>query len=408
MPLLDSAVRAAKPAQKPYKLFDERGLFLLVTPTGGRLWRLKYRVLRREKSLSLGSYPDVPLRLARERRDDARRVIAAGGDPSDLRREQRAALAQTFEGVAREWIETQRGKLKPITFDKKLGWLEKEVFPKIGAEPVARVSAQQLLPLLRDIEARGNNETAHRIRSLCGNIMRYAMATGRAHRDPTVEIRGALAPVVTSHRAAITYPARIGDLMRAIDAYRGQPTTQAALKLAPLTFVRPAEPRGARWCEFQLDGPEPEWRIPGPRMKQGREHVVPLSRQAVAVLDALRSRSRGDGLLFTSLRSKDRPISESTINVALKTMGFDGAEVTGHGFRAMASTCLNEQNYPPDVIELQLAHAPADEVRAAYNRASRMPERRAMMQAWADYLDKLRATKPAQRFEPEEQRAAAA
>lgn len=388
--LSEVSLKAVKPSDKPFKVYDGRGLYLQVFPAGGRLWRLKYRVAGREKLLALGSYPDVGLKRAREKRDEARKQIADGIDPSAKRRAEKAATANTFEAIGREWIELQRKRLGEKTYARNLRFLEQFLFPGVGRHPISAIRAQELLAVLKRIEERGFHETAHRVRSISGNVFRYAIATGRADRDISTDLRGALAPVVTKNRAAITDPVRIGELLRAIQVYRGQPVTQAALKLAPLTFVRPGELRGAEWSEFNLDAKLPEWRIPAARMKMDEEHVVPLSHQAVAVLREIEPLTRGGRFVFPSLRGAHRPISENTVNVALRTLGYSGDDMTGHGFRAMASTCLNEQGFPPDVIELQLAHAERNEVRAAYNRASRMADRRKMMQAWADYLDGLR------------------
>lgn len=390
--LTEAAVKAARATEKPRKLFDERGLFLLINPNGSRLWRLKYRIENREKLLAIGAYPDVGLKRAREKRDEARKLIADGIDPSAKRQAEKVAAAETFEAVGREWMELQRQRLTPGTFERNLRFLEDCLFPYLGRSPVAKIKAPELLSTLRRVESRGHHETAHRVRAIAGNVFRYAIVTGRAERDVSADLRGALAPVVTRNRAAITDPVRIGDLLRAIDAYRGQPATEAALKLAPLTFVRPGELRAAQWSELQLDGENPEWRIPKARMKMDEEHVVPLSQQAVAVFREIEPLTGGGKYVFPSLRGGHRPISENTVNVALRNMGFAREEMTGHGFRAMASTCLNEQGFPPDVIELQLAHAERNEVRSAYNRAKRMAERRKMMQAWADYLDGLRAS----------------
>lgn len=389
--LTETAVKAAKATEKPRKLFDERGLFLLVTTNGSRLWRLKYRFDGREKLLAIGAYPDVGLKRAREKRDEARKLIADGVDPGAKRQAEKTAAADTFEAVGREWMALQRQKLTPSTFEKNLHFLEDFLFPYLGRSPIAKIKAPELLATLKRVESRGRHETAHRVRAIAGSVFRYAIVTGRADRDASADLRGALAPVVTRHRAAITDPVRIGDLLRAIDAYRGQPSTEAALKLAPLTFVRPGELRAAQWSELHLDGEHPEWRIPKARMKMDEEHVVPLSNQAVAVFREIEPLTGGGKYVFPSLRGGHRPISDNTVNVALRNMGFAREEMTGHGFRAMASTCLNEQGYPPDVIELQLAHAERNEVRSAYNRAKRMTERRKMMQAWADYLDGLRA-----------------
>lgn len=390
MPLTDTAIKAAKSAAKPYKLFDERGLYLLVDPRGGRLWRLKYRIDGREKLLSIGAYPDLSLAKARERRDKARQLLTQRIDPGARKKAERLAQVDTFESVAREWLSLQKRGLAEKTFLRKLGWLEDFLFPYLGRHPIAKITVPDLLAALKRIEARGFRETAHRARSTASNVFRYAVATGRAERDITVDLRGALAPVVTTNRAAITVPVEIGQLMRTIYAYRGQRPTEAALKLAPLLFVRPTELRAAEWSEFDLNAEHPEWRIPASRMKMAEEHVVPLPHQALEILRDLQPITCNGRYVFPSLRGANRPLSENTVNFALRSMGYSGDQITGHGFRAMASTCLNEQGFPPDIIELQLAHSERNEVRAAYNRAKRIPERRAMMQSWADYLDKLR------------------
>jgi len=386
--LNDTKVRSAKSREKAFKLSDERGLFLFVTPTGGRLWRFKYRVQGREKLISLGAYPDVTLKRAREKRDDARKLLADGIDPSVQRQAQRAALMQSFEGVAKEWLELQTKSLAPETISILTARLESGLYPYIGSRPIAAITAQEVLIALRRIEARGKHETAHRVRALAGRVFRYAVATGRAQHDVAADLRGALAPVKSKNFASVTDPARVGELMRAIYGYSGNPVTVLALKLAPLVFVRPGELRGAEWPEFDLDNAE--WRIPGERMKMGEPHLVPLSRQALAILQELQPLARGGRYLFPSLLTRDRPMSDNTINAALRRMGYTTEEQTGHGFRSMASTLLNEQGFPPDVIELQLAHTERNKVRAAYNKAQRLPERRKMMQAWADYLDRLR------------------
>jgi integrase len=386
--LNDTKVRSAKSREKAFKLSDERGLFLLVTPTGSRLWRLKYRLNGREKLISLGAYPDVTLKRAREKRDAARRLIADGIDPSVQRKAERAALAQSFEGVAKEWLELQTKSLAPETISILTARLDSGLYPYIGSRPIAAITAQEVLIALRRIEARGRHETAHRVRALAGRVFRYAVATGRAHHDVAADLKGALAPVKSKNFASVTDPARVGELMRAIHGYSGHPVTALALKLAPLVFVRPGELRAAEWPEFDLENGE--WRIPGERMKMGEPHLVPLSRQVLAILRELQPLARGGRYLFPSLRTRDRPMSDNTINAALRRMGYTGEEQTGHGFRSMASTLLNEQGFPPDVIELQLAHTERNKVRAAYNKAQRLPERRKMMQAWADYLDGLR------------------
>src|SRR6202451_2350094 len=364
MPSLSEAkIRSAKPRDRAYKLFDERGLFLLVTPTGGRLWRLRYRIGALEKLISLGAYPDVTLKRAREKRDEARRLIADDIDPSAQRKAQRAALLDTFEGVAQEWLALHSKSLSPKTLSILGARLNSALYPYLGNRPVAAITAQELLTTLRRIEARGRHETAHRVRALAGRVLRYAVATGRAQHDVAADLKDALAPVKSKNFASVTDPARVGELMRAIYGYTGHPVTALALKLAPLVFVRPGELRAAEWSEFDL--PNAEWRIPGTRMKMGEPHVVPLARQALAILRELQPFARGGRYLFASLRTRDRPMSNNTINAAHRRLGYSGEEQTAHGFRSMASTLLNEQGFPPDVIELQLAPAERNNVRAA-------------------------------------------
>jgi integrase len=387
--LSETKIRGAKAREKPYKLFDERGLFLLVTPVGGRLWRLRYRIATHEKLISLGAYPDVPLKRAREKRDAARKLIADGVDPSVERKAQRAALLDTFEGVAQEWLDLQRPSLAAETLSILGSRLNGFLYPYLGRRPVASITAQELLAVLRRIEARGRHETAHRVRALAGRVLRYAVATGRAQHDVAADLKGALAPVKSKNFASVTDPVRVGELMCAISPYSGHPVTALALQLAPLLFVRPGEMRAAEWSEFDL--PNAQWRIPGARMKMGKPHIVPLAHQVLGILRDLEPFARGGRYLFPSLRTRERPMSNNTINAALRRLGYSTEEQTGHGFRSMASTLLNEQGFPPDVIELQLAHTERNKVRAAYNKAQRLPERRTMMQAWADYLDGLRA-----------------
>jgi integrase len=387
--LSETRVRTARPKQKPYKLFDERGLYLRVEPGGGRLWRFRYRYGGVEKLLALGAYPDVPLKRARVKRDDARRLLADGIDPSAQRQAERTMQQDTFEGVAREWLDRQSKSLAEGTVTILSARLENYLYPYLGSRPIAAITAPELLATLRRIEARGRHETAHRARALTGRVFRYAIATGRAERDVSADLKDALAPVKARNFAAIVDPVRVGALLRAIDGYVGQPVTAAALRLAPLTFVRPGELRAAEWTEFDLQNAE--WRIPGHRMKMGEQHVVPLARQALGILGELQPLTRRSRYVFPSLLSRDRPMSENTVNAALRRLGYSREEQTGHGFRTIASTLLNEQGFPPDVIELQLAHAERNKVRAAYNKAQRLVERRKMMQAWADYLDALRA-----------------
>ena len=395
MKLTDTKIKATKPSERPYKLFDGGGLYLLIARqadgTASRWWRLKYRVQGKEKVLALGVYPVVGLKAARAGAADARKALHGGADPSVEKASARVVQSDTFKAVAEEWLGLQSKRLATVTLAKARWMLDAFIYPRMGDKIITEIKAPELLAALRRIESKGHHETATRTKQRVGQIFRYAVATGRAERDITADLRGALAPVVTTNRAAITDPVRVGELLRALDGYQGAPATAAALKLAPLTFVRPGELRGAEWREFDLTGREPLWRIPGERMKMGTPHLVPLSRQATAILTELHALTGNGKLLFPSLRTRDRPMSENTLNAALRRLGYAREEMTAHGFRAMASTLLNEQGFPPDVIELQLAHVERNKVRAAYNRAERLAERRKMMQSWSDYLDALRA-----------------
>jgi integrase len=397
--LTNKAVEAAKPRETDYKLTDERGLSLLVMRTGGKLWRFRYRVDGREKMLSLGAYPDVGLAKARERRDEARKLVADGIDPSVKRKAERAAKekarADVFELVAREWFEKNSPSWAESHSGRVLRRLEKHVFPWLGARPISEIQRADVLEVLERIQAQGAIESAHRALQSIGSIFDYAQSTGRFpddRRNPTYRQSKALKKPTIRHHASITDPKRIGELLRAIDKYSGQPVTAAALRLAPLVFVRPGELRHAEWSEIDMDGAE--WRIPAEKMKARAPHIVPLSTQALGVLRDIKPLT-GDGrYVFPSLRGAGRPMSENTINAALRSLGYGQDEMTGHGFRSMASTLLNEGKagtWRPDAIERQLAHAERDETRAAYNFAEHLAERRRMMQAWADYLDVLRA-----------------
>ncbi|TDY25762.1 integrase [Paraburkholderia sp. BL6665CI2N2] len=391
MPLTVAAVRAAKPQEKTYRLADEKGMYLEITAAGGRYWRFKYRFAGKEKLLALGVFPDVSLAGAREARDDARRLLAKGADPSEAKKAAKRAASvasvNSFEAIAIEWFDRQKPKWTAGYADKIERRMRGDIFPAIGGRPISQITAQELLAALRKIEARGVYETAHRARQDCGHVFRYAIATGRAERDVAADVLGALHPVVTTHHASITDPEKIGALMRAIEGYDGSFITKSALLLAPLVFVRPGELRKAEWTEIDLDGAE--WRIPGAKMKMRTPHIVPLSKQAVAILRKLKPLTGDDGYVFPGVRGRKRPMSENTINAALRRLGYATDEMTGHGFRSMASTLLNEQGYNRDWIERQLAHGDRDTVRAAYNYAEFLPERRKMMQAWATYLDGL-------------------
>lgn len=395
--LTDRVVSRAKPETKPVRLWDERGLFLLVQPNGSKWWRVNYFLNGKKKTLSVGVYDDVSLAQAREKRDAIRKQAASGEDPSLLRRQAKRhavyAQAQTFESVGREWLEKQKKTFAPRTYRRVAHLLRYYVYKALGAYAVENVDAPLVLDMLLPIEKRGFHDTAHRVKQLCGQICRYAVATGRAQRDPTADLKGALEPFTPKHYASVTSPADIGALLRAIDGLQSSAAVTTALKLAPYVFVRPGELRAAEWTEVDLA--EGVWRIPARRMKMRHAHIVPLSRQAVALLEAVKAFTGKSRYVFPGLRSEKRPISNMTINAALRRLGYTNDQMTGHGFRSMASTRLNEMDVDPDLIELQLAHRERNASRAAYNRAIRLKERAEMMQAWADELDRLRSLRPA-------------
>jgi len=392
MPLTDTTIRNAKAKEKQYKLSDERGLYLLVGKTGRKYFRFDYRFFGKRKTMALGVYPDVSLAEARERRDEARKLIQKGVDPSQLKKEAKKMLKElvvnNFEAIAREWFEKNTNIWTKKHSSTVIRRLEFNVFPLVGSRPIKLITAPELLEVLRKIESRGAIETAHRVKQICGQVFRYAIATGRAERDPSADLKGALTPVESKSMATITNPQKIGGLLRAIDDYDGQIMTMCALRLAPLTFVRPGELRHAEWSEIDLDNAA--WKIPAHKMKMKLPHIVPLSKQAVDILLEIKPITGNGRYIFPSLRSTARPMSNNTVNAALRRMGYAKDEMTGHGFRAMASTVLNEQGWPSDVIERQLAHVEGNSVRAAYNHAQHLPERQKMMQAWADFLDVLR------------------
>jgi integrase len=396
MPLSDATVRGAKPEKTPRKLSDGGGLFLLIQPrpAGSKLWRLAYRFGGAQKTLALGVYPAVSLADARSGRANAKSLLARGIDPSVQRRADRqvepAAAESTFRGVAEEVIaKLEREGRAHVTIAKKR-WLLDFAYPAFGDRPIAEITAKELLALLRQIEARGIYETAKRLRSTCGMVFRYAIATGRAERDPSSDLRGALTTHQVAHRSAIVEPLEIGALLRAIEGFDGQPTTRAALRLAPHVFVRPGELRHAEWSEFDLDGAL--WSIPAGKMKMRRAHRVPLSLQSLAIVRGLKPITGNGRWLFPSVRTWLRPISENTLNAALRRLGYASEEMTTHGFRAMAATRLNEMGrWNADAIERQLAHQEANAVRRAYTHATEYwSERTDMMQQWSDYLDRLR------------------
>ena len=392
MHLTDIAIRKAKPGEKPVKMFDERGLFLLITPSGGKWWRFKYRFDNKEKLLSLGVYPDVGLKDARERRDEARKQVATGTDPAENRKALKTAradrTANSFEVVAREWFAKHSPNWSANHANRIIRRLERDIFPWINENPIAEVTPPQLLGVVRRIEERGALETAHRALSNCGQVLRYAVATGRAERDTTQDLRGALQPVKSEHFAAVTEPKQVAELLRVMEGYEGTPTVRCALRLAPLVFVRPGELRKAEWADINLDNAEWSYTV----TKTDTKHIVPLSKQAVTILRELHPLTGRGRYVFPGGRSAARPMSENAILAAMRKMEIPKEEMSGHGFRAMARTILDEVlGFRPDFIEHQLAHAVRDPNGRAYNRTAHLSERRKMMQEWADYLDKLKA-----------------
>ncbi|RQZ34388.1 DUF4102 domain-containing protein [Burkholderia sp. Bp9090] len=393
MPLTDKAVKNAKAGDKPVKLFDGGGMFLLVTPAGQRYWRLKYRVNGKEKLLALGVYPDVSLAVARKKRDEAREKLAAGIDPNEAKREvkrtARIAAASSFEAVAREWFDNQRAGWTETYAEKVIHSLEIDAFPKIGSRPISSIEAPEMLEIIRAIEARGVRETAKRLLQRSRAVFQYAIMTGRCTRNPSADIDAETilkkGPGV-QHMARVK-PLEIPQLMRDIAAYPGEPVTRLALELMALTFVRTKEMIRAQWAEF--DEAAAEWRVPPERMKMRDPHIVPLSRQSLVVLEQLRQINGDRPHVFYSVHGR-APISNNTMLFALYRMGYK-SRMTGHGFRGLAATMLRELGYSRDVVDRQLAHAERNQVTAAYVHAEYLPERRRMMQHWADHLDKLKA-----------------
>lgn len=407
--LTDTSIKAAKPSTKPWKLTDALGLYLLIQPSGARWWRLKYRFAGKEKLISLGVYPEVGLKEARQRRQEARTLLLQGIDPSAHRQQQRNAVAtahaNNFEAIAREWHSSFLSTWSATTGPRILSALTRDAFPYIGSTPITDVDAPKVLQLLRRVEARGVAYSAGRLRLHIGQVMRYAVVTGRAISDPTASLRRALATPQTTHMPSIIDPVEVGHLLRAIDGYTGTPTTRTALRLAPLLFVRPGELRAMKWADLDLDGGDnpggdnPTWTIPAANQKSRRDHVVPLAHQAVDLLRALHPLTGHREFVFPGLTG-GRPMSENTMNAALRRLGYDTrTEITGHGFRAMARTILHETlGFAPEVIEHQLAHAVPDPLGRAYNRTKFLDQRRQMMQTWADHLDTIKAGAQIVRF----------
>jgi integrase len=378
--LTDTEARTAKPKDKAYKLYDREGLYLFVRPTGSKQWRYDYEFNHKRKTLTIGSYPDVRLLDARRARDDARRSLKTHKDPSFK------AAGSTFKAVAEEWLhKLEREGDAPITTEKKR-WLLSYAYPILEDRPISQITAPEILQALRKLEAKGKYESARRLRSVISRIFRYAIATARTEHDPTQALAGALTTPTVIHRAALTDPNEVGALMRAIDGYTGHPITRYALQLHALTFVRPGELRAAEWSEIQ----DTEWRIPGPKMKMKKPHIVPLSSQALRILEELKPLTGHAKYLFPSFITDERCMCENTLNTALRRLGYDKTEMTSHGFRTVASTLLNELGWNADWIEMQLAHKPKDAIRGTYNQAKYLADRKRMMQAWADYLDELR------------------
>ncbi len=393
IPLTDMKVQKAKSKDKPISLFDGGGLYLLISPSGGKLWRFKYRFNNKEKKLAFGSYPEISLQDARQKREDARRQLAHGIDPGAVKKAKKQAVAaekETFEAVAREWHTAFTPSWAARHGATILSRLNHDLIPWLGLRPINEIKAPELLSVLRRAESRGALELAHRLRAIAGQVFRYAVATGRAERDPSGDLKGAIPPPKIKHYAAITEPKEVAPLLRALDDYQGGFVVKCALRLAPLLFVRPGELRHAEWAEINLD--EAVWNIPAHKMKMKQAHIVPLCDQAIGILKELQEYTGAGRYVFPSVRTHARPMSENTVNAALRHAGYDKDTMTGHGFRAMARTILDEVlQIRPDYIEHQLAHAVRDPNGRAYNRTAHLVERRKMMQTWADYLDGLKA-----------------
>ncbi|HQS07631.1 MAG: integrase [Rhizobiales bacterium 24-66-13] len=397
MSLTDLALRNAKPKDKPYKLFDGGGLHVLVSPNGSRIWRLAYRFAGKPKQLSFGPYPTTSLADARQKRDEAKKQLLNGEDPSTVRKLDKVAASvaaeNTFGAIAAEYLaRLEAREAAAATMSKNRWMLETLAGPALANRPIAQITPVEILAVLQQVERSGRRETARRMRAAIGSVFRFAIATLRAETDPTFPLRDALERPKVTHRAALTDPQALGGLMRAIDEYDGWPTLRSALLFTALTFCRPGEIRGARWAEFDFE--TSVWSIPAERMKMRRPHKVPLSKQALRVLAEIRPLTGEGELVFPSIRSNKKLLSENALNSALRRMGFTQNEMTAHGFRATASSILNERGFSPDVIEAALAHIDQNEIRRAYNRATYWPERVVLMQAWADMLDEFRALKP--------------
>ena len=392
MPLTDRTIKALKPGSRPRKVSDEKGLYLLLHPNGAKYWRLKYRVAGREKTLALGVYPDVTLSHARDGRDEARRLIARGGDPSASRQAEKLAVADSFEAIAREWLAKKSPGWAPAHAKKVQRRLERDLFPYIGTRPVSELYAPEILAAVRRVVDRGAVETAHRALWGVGQVMRFAVAKGVAEADPTTALHDALPASRPTHFSAIVEPQPFGELLVAIQGFKGSPQVQAALRLAPMLAVRPIELRHMEWHEIDFDDADGAlWSIPASKMKSGNPHIVPLPTQAVEILRELEPITRRSHYVFPNARSSKRAMSEVAVLAALRRLGYETGSVTGHGFRATFRTLADEiLGEPIHLIEHQLAHKVKDPLGRAYNRTQHLPERRKMMQRWADYLEGLR------------------
>lgn len=393
MALTDAAIRSAKPKKALQKISDGEGLQLWVQPNGSKLWRMAYRFAGKQKSLAFGAYPDLSLAEARKKRDEAKALLAAGTDPGQQKRIDKLTRAisnaTTFRAVAEEYLDKQKREERSETTIIKNRYLLEQAFPFIGERPIAEIKAPEVLAVLKHLERKGTLETAKRVRGTIGAVIRYAIATARAENDPTTALAGAIIAPKVKHRAAILDPAALGAFLRAVEKFEGQFTTKAALRLLPLVFSRPGELRMAEWREFDLTNAL--WVIPAARAKMRRDHEVPLAPQAVAILSELHALTGRGRLVFPGLRTVERPISENTLNASMRRMGYTNQDVTAHGFRATASTLLNQSGkFSPDAIERALAHQDPDAVRRAYNRGAYWNERVEMAQWWADYLDGLK------------------
>lgn len=387
--LTDLACRTAKPGAKPRKLTDGKGLYLFISPSGGKLWRVAYRFEGKQKTLYLGSYPEITLSAARAKLLEVRRLLDEDKDPRQVEKEKHQQSINTFEAVAREWYELKRADWVPRYAETVLHKLEAFLFPVIGDTPIDNVTAPQLLEALRAIEGRGAIESAHRTKQHAGMVFAYAIATGRAERNPARDLTGTLQTPKTKHHAAITEPAEVGELLRRIEGYPGFFIVRQALRFLPHVFVRPGELRHAEWSEFDLD--TGLWSLPAAKMKTRDDHIVPLSTQAIAILKETAALTGGGKLVFAGDRGHDCPLSENTLNEGLRRLSYSKEQMTAHGFRAMARTLLDEQlKFRIDYIEHQLAHAVKDPLGRAYNRTKHLKERKAMMQRYSDYLDSLR------------------